>query len=104
MVDNDAIKRAAQLLLDGATMIQDSCPKCHSPLYRMKNGSLFCATCNLPVVTAEEQQQKKLQEKQEDINPIQAKIDQLGEQLLTETDLTKVKEIAATIKELKSML
>ena len=43
------VKRMADLLKSGATMLSDVCPECGSPLFRVK-GDIFCAKCNKPVI------------------------------------------------------
>jgi UPF0148 protein len=43
------VRRMADLLKSGATMLSDTCPVCSSPLFRIK-GEVFCAKCNKPVV------------------------------------------------------
>jgi len=45
----DDVKRMADLLKSGATMLSDICPVCGSPLFKVK-GEVFCAKCNKPVV------------------------------------------------------
>src|SRR5438093_12811123 len=47
----DDVKRMADLLKSGATMLSDVCPECGNPLFRVK-GDIFCAKCNKPVVYA----------------------------------------------------
>ncbi len=50
--DNDAsIKRMADLLRRGATMLAESCPQCGSPLMKVGN-DIYCATCNRRIVYA----------------------------------------------------
>jgi uncharacterized Zn finger protein (UPF0148 family) len=41
--DNTSVKRGATLLLQGATLTDLSCPSCSSPLFRLKDGTLWCA-------------------------------------------------------------
>ncbi len=48
---SEDVKRMADLLKSGATMLSDVCPVCGSPLFRVK-GDIFCAKCNKPVVYA----------------------------------------------------
>ena len=48
---SDDVKRMADLLKSGATMLSDICPECGSPLFKVK-GEIFCAKCNKPVVYA----------------------------------------------------
>ena len=46
---SEDVRRMADLLKSGATMLSDTCPVCGSPLFRVK-GEVFCAKCNKPVV------------------------------------------------------
>jgi UPF0148 protein len=48
---SEDVKRMADLLKSGATMLSDICPECGSPLFKVK-GEVFCAKCNKPVVYA----------------------------------------------------
>jgi len=48
---SEDVKRMADLLKSGATMLADVCPECGNPLFRVK-GDIFCAKCNKPVVYA----------------------------------------------------
>lgn len=48
---SEDVKRMADLLKTGATMLSDVCPECRSPLFKVK-GEIFCAKCNKPVVYA----------------------------------------------------
>ena len=41
--DYTPVKRGANLLLQGATLTDLSCPVCSSPLFRLKDGSFWCA-------------------------------------------------------------
>jgi uncharacterized Zn finger protein (UPF0148 family) len=43
--DSDPITRMSSLLLTGATMLADSCPDCHVPLFK-KEKKIFCPKCN----------------------------------------------------------
>ena len=44
----------ADLLRSGATLTSLSCPVCSSPLFRMKNGDLWCAQCQKKVIVVKE--------------------------------------------------
>jgi UPF0148 protein len=41
---NEQIKKMAELLKSGATMLQDTCPVCNSPLFKFE-GKTFCVKC-----------------------------------------------------------
>ena len=49
MVVGAEVKRMSELLKSGATMLQETCPQCGTPLFR-KGAETFCAKCNRPVV------------------------------------------------------
>lgn len=44
----------ANLLRSGATMLSYSCPECSSPLFQLKSGEIWCASCQRRVVVAPE--------------------------------------------------
>src|SRR6267143_1225232 len=46
---SEDVKRMADLLKSGATMLSDVCPVCGTPLFKVE-GDVFCAKCNKPVV------------------------------------------------------
>ena len=48
------IKRMADLLLKGATLTDLSCPACGSPLFRLKDGTLWCGKDEKKVVTVKD--------------------------------------------------
>jgi uncharacterized Zn finger protein (UPF0148 family) len=52
--ENTPIKRMADLLIQGATLTDLSCPACNSPLFRMQDGTLWCAKDEKKVVIVKE--------------------------------------------------
>jgi len=52
--DNTSVKRGAILLLQGATLTDLSCPACSSPLFRLNDGTLWCAKDEKKVVFVKE--------------------------------------------------
>jgi UPF0148 protein len=55
--DNTAIKRMADLLRQGATLTDLSCPACSSPLFRLKDSTLWCAQDEKKVIVIKEGQE-----------------------------------------------
>jgi len=52
--EENYIKRMADLLRQGSTLTDLSCPVCASPLFRLKNGILWCARCEKKVIVVKE--------------------------------------------------
>lgn len=52
--ESNPIKRMAELLRQGATLTDLSCPVCASPLFRLKDGTLWCAKDEKKVVVIKE--------------------------------------------------
>ena len=44
----------ADLLRQGTTLTELSCPACVSPLFRLKDGTLWCAKCEKKVIIVKE--------------------------------------------------
>jgi UPF0148 protein len=52
--DNTLVKRGADLLVQGATLTDLSCPACSSPLFRLKDGTLWCTKDEKKVIVVKE--------------------------------------------------
>ncbi|MFX0063568.1 MAG: Sjogren's syndrome/scleroderma autoantigen 1 family protein [Candidatus Hermodarchaeota archaeon] len=48
---NDQVRQMSQLLLQGATMLKESCPNCQVPLFKLKD-QIFCPSCKKKVIFA----------------------------------------------------
>jgi len=77
----------ADLLKQGATLTDLSCPACASPIFKLKSGELWCAKCQKRVVLVKEGQTPE-----EATRPILLST-------LESTLLTKMQEIEKRIKE-----
>jgi len=44
----------ANLLKQGATLTEYSCPACSSPIFKLKSGELWCAKCQKRVIMVKE--------------------------------------------------
>ncbi len=51
---DDHINRGADLLRQGATLTDLACPVCASPLFRLKNGTLWCVKDEKKVIIVKE--------------------------------------------------
>jgi UPF0148 protein len=52
--DDTHIKRMADLLRQGATLTNLACPNCASPLFRLKDGTLWCGKDEKKVIIVKE--------------------------------------------------
>lgn len=102
--DDEALLRSSELLLQGATMLQLSCPQCSNPIYRLRDGTMRCAHCNQQVFHERDLDNSMKQEMKQKNSPIQKKIDNLTTQLEQEEDPDKIIKLAETIKKLKEIL
>ncbi|MFX0170152.1 MAG: Sjogren's syndrome/scleroderma autoantigen 1 family protein [Candidatus Hodarchaeota archaeon] len=50
MSDENITKHMGQLLRKGAALLNVACPKCNTPLLRLKDATMYCAKCDKQVV------------------------------------------------------
>lgn len=101
-MSDEKIKEMANLLTSGATMLAKPCPKCGSPLFRTKEGTVLCPACGFkPDVKEQEKESGKLPA-QEQNNGLQmalrGKLRLLIEKLNETEDPHEIKELVDTIK------
>ncbi|MCD6459008.1 MAG: hypothetical protein B6U95_00740 [Thermofilum sp. ex4484_82] len=60
MKDETLVKKMAELLKSGATMLDKTCPVCNTPLFRLKNDDVVCPKCNsrVYIVSSEEEESR----------------------------------------------
>ncbi|MCJ7559422.1 hypothetical protein MUO79_02235 [Candidatus Bathyarchaeota archaeon] len=85
------IKRMADMLRQGSALTDLSCPVCASPLFRLKDGTLWCAKCEKKVIVVKEGEE-------------QAKITStMAMETLEATLLAKVQDIQGKIQRTENM-
>lgn len=96
----DLNKKAAEMLLKGATLVSDPCPYCKG-VRVMKNGSALCVNCGRE--SSEEKIPEKIEEKPSG-NPLLAgleqKLKELTGELEHEKDHQKQQEILKSINDI----
>jgi UPF0148 protein len=85
------IKRMADLLRQGSTLTNLACPACASPLFKLKNETLWCAKCEKKVIVIKEG---------EDPTKITSSI---ALETLETTLLTKVQEIQKRMQQTQNL-
>jgi UPF0148 protein len=91
--DNESVKRGANLLVQGATLTDLSCPACSSPLFRLKDGTLWCAKDEKKVVFVKEGEEV----------PKQAAVPTTAYDKLEATLMTKIESIQGKIEKTEDM-
>ena len=99
--DPKNIKKMADLLRQGATLTEHSCPACSSPLFKLRSGDLWCASCQKRVIIVREGEAEP-----EATDPtlfaslettILAKIQAIEKELSEEKDAEKLKNLGTTL-------
>jgi len=86
--ENSPIKRMANLLQQGATLTDLSCPACASPLFRLKDGTLWCEKDEKKVVVVKDGEEE----------PKQNNTNTTGYNKLEATLMTKISDIQTKIE------
>ena len=101
------MKRMADLLRSGATMLQETCPVCATPLFRLGKDT-FCPKCNRPVAivkSAEEEVKLASQQVLDNLDQaILEKIAELNAAIKNEHGLAPLRELGEAVKTYLSVL
>ena len=101
------VKRMADLLRSGAAMLQETCPVCSTPLFRLGKDT-FCPKCNRPVAivkSAEEEVKLASQQVLDNLDQaILEKIAELNAAIKNEHGLTPLRELGEAVKTYLSVL
>lgn len=89
--EEQEIKRMAELLLKGATLTDLACPACASPLFRLKDGTLWCGKDEKRVIIAKQGERSSEPSENSSFNTLEA------------TLTTKIKEIQEKIQRTESV-
>lgn len=94
----------ADLLRQGATLTELACPACASPLFRLKDGSLWCAKCKKKVVIVKEGEElPKIQSSTvlEDLETtLLSKVQQIRNRIQNEEDMEELQKLSNALSEL----
>ncbi len=101
--EDKPIKRMAEMLLKGATLTDISCPACGSPLFRIKDGTLWCAQDQKKVVIVKEgeeepQASKSSYDKLEAV--LTSKIEKIQEKIENTDNVDDLQKLSSALSEL----
>ncbi len=104
----DAIKRMADLLRQGATLTDLSCPVCASPLFRLKNGILWCAKDEKKVIVVKEGEETEKTTSNIAMDKLEAtllsKLQDLQEKIQKTDNVEELQKLSTALSELLSSL
>ena len=98
------IKAMANLLRQGSTLTEYSCPVCSSPLFKLRSGDLWCASCQKRVIIVKEGEPEPVSTKPMFFSnlesTIMAKIQEVEKELREEKDAEKLQNLGTTLSTL----
>ena len=98
------IKIMADLLRQGATLTEYACPACSSPIFKLRSGDLWCASCQKRVIIVKAGEPEPAAPEPPVFSSLEStimgKIQQIEKQLLEETDAEKLNTLGATLSTL----
>ena len=102
--DSKTIKKMADLLRQGATLTEHSCPACSSPLFKLRSGDLWCASCQKRVIIVRageaEPEATETPVFSSLESTIMGKMQELEKQRAEETDVEKLGTLGTTLSAL----
>lgn len=108
--ENTVVKRGANLLLQGAALTDLSCPACSSPLFRLKDGTLWCAKDEKKVVIVKEGEEAPKQAPAPSTNydkletTLMAKITEIEGKIEKTQDMDELQKLTSALSELLNTL
>ena len=95
--DDISVKKMADLLRRGATMLAESCPQCGSPLFKVGE-DIYCARCDRRIVYASTDEEVEAEAVKSLIPELRetliGKLKALNELVETETDVEALTRLA----------
>ncbi|MCJ7817401.1 MAG: hypothetical protein MUP60_01000, partial [Candidatus Thorarchaeota archaeon] len=95
--DDTSVKKMADLLRHGATMLADACPQCGSPLFKVGD-DIYCAKCDRRIVYADSDEEVETQAVMTLIPELRetliGKLNSLNELIDSETDIETLTKLA----------
>ena len=98
-MSEDLTKKAAEMLLQGATLLKEPCPYC-SGVRVMKEGKAFCVSCGREPEKRDVPQQNSKEQKSQLSKILENKLEVLSKELEQEKDHEKQQNILKSINSL----
>ena len=98
------IQNMADLLRRGATLTNLACPACSSPLFKLRSGELWCASCQKQVIVVKEGETPMQAAKPLVLTKLEAtilaKIEEIEGKMKRETDVEQLHRLGAVLSSL----
>jgi UPF0148 protein len=98
------IKRMAELLRQGATLTDLACPVCASPLFRLKDGTLWCEKDQKKVILVKEGQEPHKHAESTPLDTLEitllAKVQDLQTKIQHTDNVEELSKLSKTLSEL----
>ena len=95
-MSNNEVKRMADLLRSGATMLFEQCPECNSPLFKIQD-EVWCSKCDKKIIFVKEEEDITKATMSLILNDVEktllSKVQECDIQIKNEKDPVKLKEI-----------
>jgi UPF0148 protein len=95
--DDTSVKKMADLLRRGATMLADSCPQCGSPLFKVAD-DIYCVRCDRRIIYADSEEEIETQAVMAILPKLRetliGKLKELNELVNSETDIESLTKLA----------
>ena len=95
------LQTMADLLRQGATLTEHSCPACASPIFKLKSGELWCAKCQKRVILVKEGETPEEATKPIVLSGLEStvltKIQEIQERIKAEKDPAQLEKLSATL-------
>ncbi|HJX02692.1 MAG TPA: Sjogren's syndrome/scleroderma autoantigen 1 family protein [Candidatus Bathyarchaeia archaeon] len=99
--EDQEIKRMADLLRQGSTLTDLACPACSSPLFKLKNGDLWCAKCEKKVLVVKDGEEATRMSSTMALESIEttllAKVQELQEKIKNTSNAEELQKLGATL-------
>ncbi|MEJ5291980.1 MAG: Sjogren's syndrome/scleroderma autoantigen 1 family protein [Candidatus Methanosuratincola sp.] len=102
------VKRMADLLREGATMLSQACPECKTPLFRLSSGEVICPGCGRRVVFAKTSETERVAAQAVVASSLEevlvAKISEVQSGLRASRDISEVEQHVRVLSSLFDLL
>jgi UPF0148 protein len=102
--EENHIKQMANLLRQGSALTNLACPACSSPLFKLKNGDIWCAKCQKKVIILKEGEEPTKITTNITLNTLETtlltKIQQIQTKIQHEKRTEELQKLSTTLTEL----